>query len=244
MRRRRFHLTSAPEGSRAYLSGDEAHHLVRVLRARIGESIELMDGSGKVWRGSIADINPSSVEVTNLSLLTSEQPPAKRVILIQSLCKADKFEWILQKTTELGVVDIFVLIAERSVVKLPKDKITNKLERWKKIITGAAKQSRRSTIPALHSPADCTSFCQTFQADLKLVLSENEKEAGLKNLLRRAHWSSVAFCVGPEGGWTNHEEEVFALHGFMPVSLGPGILRTETAAIATMAILNYELEDS
>jgi 16S rRNA (uracil1498-N3)-methyltransferase len=244
MRRRRFYLSSPPEGSRAYLSGDEAHHLVRVLRARVGESIELMDGSGKVWKGAIANINPGLVEVTNLSLLASEQPPSKKVILIQSLCKADKFEWSLQKSTELGVAEIFLLNAERSVVKLPKDKITDKLDRWKKIITGAAKQSRRSTIPGLHAPADCATFCQTFRADLKLILSENEKEVGLKDILRGAHWSSVAFCVGPEGGWTNDEEEVFALHGFTSVSLGPGILRTETAAIATIAILNYELEDS
>jgi 16S rRNA (uracil1498-N3)-methyltransferase len=244
MRRRRFHLSSPPEGSRAHLSGNEAHHLVRVLRARVGESIELMDGSGKVWKGAIAEINPGSVEVTDLSLVTSEPLPSKKIILIQSLCKSDRFEWILQKSTELGVAEIYLLNAVRSVVKLPKDKITDKLDRWKKIITAAAKQSRRSTIPSLHAPSDCARFCQTFQADLKLILSENEKETGLKKLLRGPPWSSVAFCVGPEGGWTNDEEEVFALHGFTPVSLGPGILRTETAAIATIAILKYELDGS
>ena len=244
MQRRRFHLSSPPEGSRASLRGDEAHHLVRVLRARVGELIELMDGSGRVWKGAIAEINPDSVEVTKLSLLTPEQPLSKRVILIQSLCKGEKLEWILQKATELGVAEIYLLNAERSVVKLPKDKITDKLDRWKKIIIGAAKQSCRSTIPGLHAPADCVRLCQALEANLKLLLSENEKEVGLKNIIRGARWRSVAFCIGPEGGWTDHEREVFARHGFTPVSLGSSILRTETAAIATTAILNYELDDS
>ena len=204
--------------------------------------IELLDGSGKVWKGIIDSICPDSVSVAHLELI----PPSnssKRMVLVQSLCKADKLEWILQKVTELGIAEIRLLEAKRSVVKLPQEKMKNKMERWRKIILGATKQSRRSTLPFLHPPALCEAICKSLETDLKLLLSESAEGTILKSFLRSSQWSSVAFCIGPEGGWTAQEEETFVHFGFTPVSLGCNILRTETAAIVATAILMYELEN-
>ena len=244
MHARRFFLPHPPERNEATLSGEEAHHLIHVLRAELGESIELINGSGSVWRGEIAEIRLDSVEIANLALLPQDHAPLPNIILIQSLCKTEKLEWIFQKTTELGVAEVFLLNASRSVLRIPRDKTPNKLERWSKIILAAAKQSRRSTVPRLHPPADCEEICHLLQADLKLILSEDEKKVSLKQRLAGARCRSVAFSIGPEGGWTPQEQEIFTLHHFESATLGSNILRAETAAIVVTGILRYELENS
>jgi 16S rRNA (uracil1498-N3)-methyltransferase len=243
MHRRRFFLSSPPQGNRAAVSGEEAHHLIHVLRAEIGDSIELTDGSGSAWRGQVAGIDNASVTIRDLVELPRQDDSGVRLILVQSLCKADKLEWILQKTTELGISEIRLLAADRSVLKVPKEKVQGKLERWNKIVLGAAKQSRRSTLPHLHPPSSCETIFQSLEVDLKLVLAEDERQLSLKTILRRSTPCSVAFFVGPEGGWTAAESEMFLCYTVEPVTLGPNILRTETAAIVTTAILKYELEN-
>jgi 16S rRNA (uracil1498-N3)-methyltransferase len=153
-------------------------------------------------------------------------------------------EWVLQKVTELGVSEIYLLEAEYSVVKVPRERIEKRLQRWTKIVIGAVKQSRRSNTPVLHAPEQCQTVCTHLQADLKLLFSERESARHLKVILGEFHKPSVvALAVGPEGGWTSHEEAVFVQHQFHPASLGSSILRTETAAIAALAVLKYELED-
>lgn len=243
MHQRRFFVSLAPRAGQATVSGEEAHHLIHVLRSQIGDSIELIDGSGNAWRGQVAEIDSASVTIRDLVELPRSDASATRLILVQSLCKSDKLEWILQKTTELGISEICLLAADRSVLKIPKEKVQAKLERWNKIILSAAKQCRRSTLPRLHPPDKCAAICQSMTADLRLLLSEDEKQSSLKTLLRQSSPRSVAFWVGPEGGWTTAESEVFSRSGVQPVTLGSNILRTETAAIVTTAILRYELEN-
>jgi 16S rRNA (uracil1498-N3)-methyltransferase len=243
MHHRRFFVSSPPQASQATLSREEAHHLIHVLRAQVGDSIELIDGSGSAWRGEVAEIDSTSVIIRDLVELPRSDASAIRLILVQSLCKSDKLEWILQKVTELGVSEIRLLVADRSVLKIPKERVHAKLERWNKIILGAAKQCRRNTLPHLHAPDKCAAICQTIEADLKMVLSEDETQSTLKTLLKHSSPRSVAFCIGPEGGWTTAESEIFSCHGVQPVTLGPSILRTETAAVVTTAILKYELEN-
>lgn len=242
MSSKRFFLNTPPINDKAVLRGEEAHHLIHVLRAEKGRLIELLDGTGRVWKGIIDDICPDSVSVDHLKLLLTPSN-TKRIVLIQSLCKADKLEWIFQKVTELGVAEIHLLEAKRSVVKLPQEKMKSKMERWQKIILGATKQSRRSSLPLLHPPAPCEAICKSLETDVRLLLSESAGETPLKPFLRSSKWSSAAFCIGPEGGWTAQEQETFTRFGFTPVSLGSNILRTETAAIVAAAILMYESEN-
>ncbi len=244
MQGRRFFLSSLPQANQATLYGDEAHHLIHVLRAKLGDPVELIDGTGSEWRGRVAEIQTALLAVTINQLI--ELPRMKdatpRLTLIQSLCKADKLEWILEKTTELGISEIRLLAANRSVLKVPQHRIEAKLERWSKIIVGAAKQSRRSTLPLLFPPADCATICGTLNADLKLAFSTEGSPSTLKDRLRQNNYRSAAFCVGPEGGWTSAESATFLACQFEPVTLGLNILRTETAAIVGTAILKYELE--
>jgi 16S rRNA (uracil1498-N3)-methyltransferase len=241
MHRRRFFLSSPPQANQVTLSGGEAHHLIHVLRAEAGDLVELIDGSGSVWRGEVAELDAASLKIRNLVELPRDDS-AVRLILVQSLCKADKLEWILQKTTELGVSEIRLLSADRLVLKIPNEKVQGKLERWNRIILGAAKQSHRNTLPHLHPPSNCSTMCRSLEADLKLVLSEDETQLSLRTLLKKSAPHSAAFCVGPEGGWSPTELEMFLQYNIVPVTLGPNILRTETAAIVGTAILKYELE--
>ncbi len=244
MTNRRLYLQSSPRGESAVLSGSEAHHLIRVLRARRGDRVELIDGSGRVWTGEVAGIGSESVDLSNVTLIVEESSSSTSLVLLQSLCKPDKLEWTLQKTTELGVTEIYLVEAERSVMRIPTARIEAKMDRWKKIIIGAAKQSHRGTLPLLHRPVNCPCACEQVIADLKIFFSENSGQRNLKTILRMKQWNSVAFCIGPEGGWTSDEESQFSRYQFRPVSLGTHILRTETAAIAALAVLKYELEDS
>lgn len=241
---RRFLLQASPQGQEASLQGEEVHHLVHVLRAQIGDCIELIDGTGRVWSGDIKQIDRDRVEVTRVRLISASQATPTRLLLIQSLCKAEKLEWVLQKFTELGISEIHLLDAEHSVVKVPRERIEKRLERWTRIVIGAVKQSRRSNTPVLHAPVQCQTVCDHLQADLKLLFSERDSARHLKTILRECGKPPVvAFAIGPEGGWTPHEEAVFIQHLFQPASLGPSILRTETAAIVALAVLKYELED-
>ena len=244
MTKRRFYLSDPPLGESAVLLGSEAHHLIHVLRARAGDCIELIDGSGRVWTGMICRIGLESVDLTHVTMIVKEASSSTPFILLQSLCKSDKLEWTFQKTTELGVTEIYLIEAARSVVRIPPARIEAKLDRWKKIIIGAAKQSRSGALPLLHPPMNCQSACDQVRAELKIHFSENEGRQNLKKILRMKQWNSVAFCIGPEGGWITDEEALFCRHQFQPVSLGAHILRTETAAIAALAVLKYELEDS
>lgn len=168
---------------------------------------------------------------------------AARLGLIQSLCRADKLEWVLEKCTEIGIDDIYLLEATRSVVRIPQERLDSKMNRWEKIILAAAKQSRRSTLPALHPPSSLSLLCRELPPGLKILLSENERGTGLRSILRSATWQQAVFCIGPEGGWTEAEHRELVSSGFQPASLGRQILRTETAALVVAAILKYERDE-
>jgi len=243
MSSRRFLLSEPPSEGRAALRGSEAHHLRNVLRAETGRIVELIDGSGRVWRAVVDKCTDSGVDLCKVELLETPAAAA-RLGLIQSLCKADKLEWILEKCTEIGIDDIYLLEAARSVVRIPRERLDSKMNRWEKIILAAAKQSRRSTLPVLHPPSSLSLLCRELPPGLKILLSENERCTGLKSILRSATWQQAVFCIGPEGGWTEAEHRELVDSGFQSASLGSQILRTETAALVVAAILKYEREES
>ncbi len=243
MSSRRFLLSEPPSQGRATLQGSEAYHLRTVLRAEPGRVVELMDGSGRVWRAVVDQCSEGGVELFKVEPLETFSAAA-RLGLIQSLCRADKLEWILEKCTEIGIADIYLLEATRSVVRIPKERLEAKMERWQKIILAAVKQSRRSTLPVLHPPASLPLLCRDLPSGLKLLLSENERGASLKSIIRSATWDHAIFCIGPEGGWTQQEHQELVASGFQPATLGPQILRTETAALVVAAILRYERSEA
>jgi len=219
----------------------EAHHLIHVLRAQVGTSVELIDGKGHLWSARVGEILGNRVRLVDVSLLSKTAEPKVRLKLIQALCKSDRLTWILQKAAELEVSEIYLVQGRRSVVRISQDRSRTKLERWRTILVNAAKQCRRSTIPTLHPPMECREVCEAVESDLKLLLQTSPRAMPLKPLLRGKSWPSVAFAVGPEGGWTGEECETFLHSGFQAVQLGQSTLRTETAATVAAALLRYEL---
>jgi len=167
--------------------------------------------------------------------------PTVHITVIQALCKTNRLEWILQKLTEIGIGEIYLLKAQRSVVKIVEERLESKLKRWQTIIVNAAKQSRRTTFPKLHKPSGLLEVCQNVQSEVKLFLDPNLQPVALKERLRHISCKSAAISIGPEGGWTEEECTIFLDYGFQSTNVGTNILRTETASIVSSAILQYEL---
>ena len=142
------------------LEGREAHHLIHVLRAAAGTSVELIDGRGRLWSARVGEISGNRVRLVEVSLLSEAVEPEVRLTLVQALCKSDRLTWILQKATELEVSEIHLVQGRRSVVRISQDRSRAKLERWRTILANAAKQCRRSTIPALYPPLECREVCE------------------------------------------------------------------------------------
>jgi len=242
--RRFFVEEMAPETTRARISGAEFTHLKKVLRLSIGADVVLFNGRGLVMLGVIEEMGRDTAEVriTGPSGETSESPI--ELTLLQAFVKGDKPEFIIQKATELGATAIFFYTTERTVAVAPNPK---REARWRKIAIGAAKQCRRSALPRISAGGSLMDVLSDWEGrgGVKLALWEGSKEAGtIKAALRGASGvSEVVALVGPEGGFSKDEIEAAGRAGFISVGLGPRILRAETAAVAALTLLQYELGD-
>lgn len=240
--RRRFFVERF-EGDRAVLRGEGAEHLGRVLRAQPGQLYELSDGRS-VWLARVEHVarsrrNGNQVEFSLVEPVTA-QAPSIVVSLLIAMVKFQRFEWCLEKATELGVLDILPLAARRSskALLLAAGK---RRERWEKILGESAQQSRRVQPPILHAvtaPSDAFAQCQ---AATKVILSERPDASSFRTALMSSMGTSVALAIGPEGGWVEEEFAAAREAGFIEASLGEHILRTETAVLAGLAIVRYAL---
>lgn len=233
------------EESIAVIRGEPLKHISRVLRMRIKEQLIIADGRGNSYLGEITEVSRDEVLVSIKESLAPKSEPALEVILAQALTKGEKMDYIVQKSTELGAKKILPFTAERSVVKITAGKARDKVTRWQKIARGAAEQSHRDKIPQV---GEITSLnhvlSEAGESCLVLFLWEQEKNRGLKEVLReQQNIKKVVLLVGPEGGFTSEEVELAISRGAVSVSLGPRILRTETAAVAAAAMVLYELGD-
>jgi len=230
MTRRRWNADEI-SGSRASLVGTQAEHLARVLRARIGQEFDIA-AEGRVRRGRIISVTPEKVEFE----LGEELPAAvlPDITLLLAVFKFDRMEWAIEKATELGVARIVPLIAKRTDSHLASA-AAKRVERWRRIAREAAQQSRRASPPELAAPAGLQEALAP-PAYRRVVLSEAEEQVSLKQAVAGLK-GTLALAVGPEGGWTGEEEQAFREKGWIAVSLGPTILRAETAAIAAVSIV-------
>jgi 16S rRNA (uracil1498-N3)-methyltransferase len=252
--RRRFFVDSF-RGTAATLRGETAEHLGRVLRAEPGQLYELSDGQC-VWLGRIERVALSKRGENRIEFALVEPLPARepglRIELLVSLVKFDRFEWCLEKATELGATEIIPLAAARTDKPLIAA-AAKRRARWEKILLESAQQSRRLRPPILHAGTGGAvatpggAFAQS-SAACKVLLSERRDALPLREILPGATETksargveTAALAIGPEGGWT--DDEIVAAHanGFAEASLGENILRTETAVIAAMAILGFAL---
>lgn len=249
MMRRRFFVEKF-EGGRAELRGEAAEHLGRVLRAEPGQVYELSDGE-QVWLGrveknslvSIASGRGNKNGAIEFALI--EQIPATesalRIRVLLSIVKFDRMEWCFEKATELGVTEIVPLPAARSEKALI-GAAKKRAERWRKILLESAQQSRRLRPPVLAQIARVEDAFAAANETVKLLLSERPDASPFREILEGVSASEVCLAIGPEGGWTDGEFAAAAKNQFREASLGREILRTETAVIASLAILRYALE--
>jgi 16S rRNA (uracil1498-N3)-methyltransferase len=237
--RRRFFVNKLI-GDRAFMIGEAAHHLGRVLRAEKGQIYELSDGA-LVRLARIESVARDRVEFVLLEEVAAHRPSLDATLLL-SIVKFDAFEWAIEKATELGVSRIVPLAASRSEKGLIAG-AAKRAERWRKILVEASQQSRRISVPNLEAaitPAE--QFCKQVTG-LRMLLSERADALSLKVALDGSRETQVALAIGPEGGWTDGELEAARQSGFREASLGKMILRTETAVISALAALNYALVD-
>jgi 16S rRNA (uracil1498-N3)-methyltransferase len=240
--RRRFFVDHFDSNS-ASLRGDAADHLGRVLRAEPGQLYELSDGR-TVWLGRIARVALSKSGKSEIEFELVEPVPARepavRIHLLLSIMKFDRFEWSLEKATELGVSEITPLAAERTDRPLLAA-ATKRRPRWEKILLGSAQQCRRLSPPVLHKPARPVEAFSLSTEALKILLCERPNTKHIRELLQSAHGPDAAMAIGPEGGWTDAELASAGAANFVEASLGENILRAETAVIAALAILDYAI---
>jgi len=239
--RRFFVDENAIADGTATISGNLFCHMSRVLRLKIGTRVILSDGIGRRHVGYIEQIGKENLLI-RIEESSSEpsRPAGPLMTLYQGLPKGSKMEFILQKSTELGVDVLAPFAAERSAVRLPAARESQRMERWQRVIREAARQSDRTTLPQLETVADFPDLLSKADQTVKLLLWEEEKSNRLRSVLGSLPVpESVSVIVGPEGGLTRDEAASAMASGFLPVTLGSRILRTETAGLAILAILQY-----
>ena len=229
------------------LTDSEAHHARDVLRMKRGERAVLFNGRGRETTAEIVDLAKSEIRFRKLH--ESEMPPLRcRITLGQAIPKGKNMDLILQKAVEIGAAEIAPLISERTIVDLDKKEAEQKREKWRQTAIEAAKQCGQNWLPTIHTPQKLKDFFSHQPAhDLRLIGSLQPDALHLKNILaeyrerRGDRPMTVLMMVGPEGDFTPAELALAKTHGCLPITLGPIILRVETAAIYCLSVLSYEL---
>ncbi len=228
------------------VTGELLRHLRDSLRIKMGEMISCVDEEGTKYTVLTRHIG-KDLFVGEIIEKTGKRKEQEVLInLVQAIPKGPKLDFIIQKTTELGINAITPVISERSVVRIEKDKVEDRLRRWRKIAHEAAQQSNRLDVPDIAPPISFHDYMSSFKkGDLNLLLYEGEKKRGIKDVIKGVHEvgrevNNIILLIGTEGGFSQEEVETAVEAGFTPVSLGDLILRTETAPIAALSILRYE----
>ena len=240
------HVSS--EGNLTIVRGEQARYLAKVLRIRPGENIILFDGSGAEYLSIIERVLRNDVQIR---ILERYDPPAEsplELVLFQGIPKADKMDIIVKGTTELGVSSINPFFSSRTIPRWKDETLNKKVVHWERIAIELARQSGRTNVPCVGKPVTFDEMIrkveQVRDGFLKLVLWEDERERKIKDLFRKSSSvPGICFFVGPEGGFSPGEVDLLKNIGCIPVHLGRRILRTETAALTLMSIIQYEWGD-
>ncbi len=236
MTRRRW-IAEEFSANQAAITGAHADHLVRVLRARVGQEFDISAG-GVVRRGRIATVQESRVEFELGEQV--QAAPMANLTLVLAIFKFDRMEWAIEKCTELGVSRIVPVICRRTDSHLALA-ATKRADRWRKLALQAAEQSRRAVPPEIAAPVELQDALNATTVASRIVLAESEEQVELRDVLASHPEGEIALAIGPEGGWVEDELQLFQKAGWISASLGNTILRAETAAIAAVAIAFSEL---
>jgi 16S rRNA (uracil1498-N3)-methyltransferase len=231
------------EGELLALPPGPAQHLARVLRMDAGDALVVFNGRGGEYAATIESVRRDKVAVTIGTHRAVERESALHTTLLQGLARGEKMDQILQKATELGVTRVIPVMTMRSNVRLDSTTAPRKQEHWQGVAVGACEQSGRDRVPEVAPPAMLSAALAATSAGLKLVLAPDDRVASLAALLAAAKPESLALLVGPEGGLDPEEIAAAEQAGFIRCRLGPRVLRTETAALVALAVLQFAAGD-
>ena len=226
------------------VEGDEVRHIRRVLRLKTGDEATIFDGSAREYKGKIVEEGPSSVVILIQDILPSKSESFLEITLAQGLLKGEKMDYVIQKATELGIEEIVPFVSSRSIPQLDKEKKIKRHQRWEKIAIEASKQCGRGVVPKIGALRDYPGILQIASSDsVRLALWEREGRRLKEVLEGLGEKRKIFFIVGPEGGLSQEEAGQAVEKGFITISLGKRILRSETASLCLLSILQYERGD-
>ena len=224
------------------ITGPLVDHLRKSLRVAVGEKLWVGDNRRKRYFIQVTTIHPRELRGHVLEEREESQPRHPKVILAQAILKGDRMDWVIQKATELGAASIVPIISERVIVRPRIERLGAQQERWQRIAVEAAQQAERWDVPEMQPPVELVTWLRASPGKLKLVLSERSDDDSLATIaLPEEAESRILLVIGPEGGWSVAERDAAHEHGFTSVSLGPRILRAETAAVAAVTIIQSRL---
>lgn len=217
-------------------------HLRKSLRVTVGEKLWVGDNRRKRYFIQVTTITPRELRGHVLEEREGPQPQHPTVILAQAILKGDRMDWVIQKATELGAAAIVPIISERAIVRPRIERLGAQQERWQRIVFEAAQQAERWDVPDVHPPAEFVAWLRSSPGELKLILSERSDAGSLATIaVPETADSRILLVIGPEGGWSVAERDAAHEQGFTSVSLGPRILRAETAAVAALTIVQSRI---
>ena len=221
------------------LDDNYSHHIKNVMRMNINDEIEIVYND-EVYLTSIIEFDPVKTKI--IKKIDKNNELEKKVTICQSIVKENKMDLILEKCTELGMYSFIPLNVKNSIIKCSKNDYLKKVIRWQKIVNDASRQSKRNIIPKVNEVISINELIK-LNYDLKILCTVNEMSRSLKNVLQNhLEYDTIIIVIGPEGGFTRDEEKTLIDNGFISTSLGNLVLRTETAGICSLSMINYEYE--
>ncbi|MBL7481651.1 16S rRNA (uracil(1498)-N(3))-methyltransferase [Legionella bononiensis] len=221
-------------GQLVELSPEAGQHVAVVLRMQAGDPLTLFCGDNREFSAVIEHVKKKQVKVLITSINEKNRESPLRIHLAQAISKGDRMELVMQKSVELGVASITPLITERCAVKLDKERMAKKLHQWQSIVIAACEQSGRNVIPTVHPPVPLEDYLGFVHPSFKFILHPEGNKTWRDYVINQ---SDITLIIGPEGGLTDEEIKLACKSDYLPLSLGPRILRTETAAITALSVL-------
>lgn len=231
MRLSRFFIDATLSLGEHELPEAQAHYIGRVLRMAEGDALQLFDGSGQEFRGTLLEVGKKRVRVQLDETFPGQTESALRIHLGQGLSRGERMDWAIQKATELGVTEITPIVSERCEVRLKDERAEKRQLHWQQIAISACEQCGRSVVPLIHPPMPLAQWLKQSDAELKLVLHPVAEP-----LTSHAKPTTLAFLIGPEGGLNDAEVDQAQDAGFHAARLGPRVLRTETAPVVALSV--------